>query len=110
MNRLPSKPTLPFTIDYEHEDNQGKLYNWEIDFVVYPGDPGRYFGYPEDCYPSTPPEIEIVAVRENGRKLCGKAFSAELNDLLETACWEWLDSQEPDEPEGFYDGADFSDL
>ena len=32
-----------------------------VAWVLHPGDPGRYSGRPEDCYPAEPDEVEVLS-------------------------------------------------
>jgi hypothetical protein len=41
----------------------------EVTFDFTPGDPGRYYGRPEDCYPATDDEVEIEAVLFNSKDI-----------------------------------------
>ena len=34
----------------------------EVLFKYYKGDPGKYYGPPEDCYPSEPDEFDVVSI------------------------------------------------
>lgn len=36
-------------------------YRCECEVSYYPGDPGRYSGPPEHCYPAEPDEVEILS-------------------------------------------------
>lgn len=38
----------------------------EVEYAYHKGDPGRYSGPPENCYPSEPAYVEIIAVMHNG--------------------------------------------
>ena len=40
-----------------------------VEYTFTRGDPGRYFGPPEDCYPPEGPEIEIIEATVAGEKV-----------------------------------------
>jgi len=40
-----------------------------VSFDYYPGDPGRTYGPPENCYPPEPDEIEILSVKINDEEV-----------------------------------------
>ena len=58
MSRHAVNVTFPWTFDL------GALGEWEavITGVFTPGDPGRTYGPPEDCYPPEGAEFEITGV------------------------------------------------
>jgi hypothetical protein len=57
MNQI----TASIELSFEHTTPDGNfgesLIN--IEFCYYPGDPGRYYGEPGDCYPSEPADWEF---------------------------------------------------
>ena len=69
------KFSIPVSIYFPDAD-------WEIEVwcnVVnyYPGDPGKYYGPPENCYPAESPEIEyFLSWKDNGK------YSVFLNDWI----------------------------
>jgi hypothetical protein len=56
-------------IDFEIDDVEYYDTEVEVNFSFTPGDPGRYYGLPEDCYPATDDEIEIESVTFEGREI-----------------------------------------
>ena len=73
-------------------------FSLEVNFTVYPGDPGKYSGPPEKCYPAEDPSLEIHSVLLNyPAKIPGLAIDLLALDLieefgysakLEAALWE----------------------
>lgn len=73
-------------------------FSLEVEFTIYPGDPGRVSGPPEKCYPPEDPSMEIHSVLLNYRaKIPGLAIDLQALDLieefgfsekLEAALWE----------------------
>ena len=45
-----------FSLTTEHPDTETEV---TIHFTFTPGDPGRYYGLPENCYPAEPAEVEF---------------------------------------------------
>ena len=45
-----------FSLTTEHPDAETEV---TIHFTFTPGDPGRYYGEPGDCYPAEPAEVEF---------------------------------------------------
>ena len=37
-----------------------------VEYAHHKGDPGRYYGPPEKCYPAEPAYVEIISVKHNG--------------------------------------------
>ncbi len=60
-----------------------------IEFSFYPGDPGKTYGRPEDCYPPEPAEVEIENISFRSIDIPLSKFSedelGELNDLCADA-------------------------
>ena len=48
-----------FSLTTEHPETETELV---IHFTFTPGDPGRYSGPPENCYPAEPAEVEFDSV------------------------------------------------
>jgi hypothetical protein len=82
-----------------------------------PGDPGRTWGRPEDCYPGSDPEVEVEDITSpDGRSWSDKDFEllvswsedrvfkmSDLDDrLIEDACEREVDA-EYEEADRYYD-------
>ena len=50
-------------IKYHHVDEDDNELTLVVEFNYQPGTPGQYRLRPENCYPSTDPEIEITSIR-----------------------------------------------
>jgi len=50
------------TAHYHHIDSQDNELTLQVEFSYTPGDPGRYHGLPEDCYPAEAAEVEILSI------------------------------------------------
>lgn len=71
--------------------------------VYYPGDPGRYYGPPEHCYPSEPAEIEICSLKYGDKDvwflLDAEDIANEISDcIMETYEVEDIPDYEPEDP------------
>ena len=56
----------------------------DVEFIFRPGDPGRMYGEPGDCYPPEPPEYEITSLLiENGANYFNATKWLELPELEE---------------------------
>ena len=77
-----------FSTDYyllrEGFDSEGNENGYEVEIRGYitEGDPGRYCGKPEDCYPAEPDEIEITSVT-----LDGDPFEVTTDEITEIGDW-----------------------
>jgi len=79
-----------FTTNYEYEDGEGRPLELTVNFVLTPGDPGRYSGPPEYCYTATYPEIEIESVTVQEVDI-SPTFSEDFIETLEEQCWGYLE-------------------
>jgi hypothetical protein len=65
--------TIPGTIElsFEHADASGDFVETivSVEFCFYPGDPGRYYGEPGDCYPAEPCSWEYQSASVDGKAL-----------------------------------------
>ena len=83
--------TRKFSISTEHPDTETEV---TIHFTFTPGDPGRYYGLPENCYPAEPAEVEFDSAdppefADWAREwLAGEGFDA--------ACEEATEQSQPD--------------
>lgn len=77
------------TVTIWHGDDQ-----FVIDATLHPGDPGRYSGPPEHCYPEEPPEVEVHSVIKNGAD-----FEGDLPQWVDDELFERLAAIEPPEPD-----------
>lgn len=59
----PDYADLPFTLEVDIDGNSVE-HKYHFDFNYTKGYPGKFWGKPEDQYPSEPDEIEIVNVQE----------------------------------------------
>lgn len=65
-------------------------------YLYHPGDPGKYSGPPETCYPSEPAEVELVDVLYEGKSV----LEIIPEKVLDTLCQQLLEEHpalyEPD--------------
>ena len=56
---------------YKFSDEPFEMHgiNVLVSGTMYPGDPGRLFGPPEDCWPPEPDELEIDRVMHGGEDI-----------------------------------------
>jgi hypothetical protein len=77
--------TIPGTIElsFEHADAHGDFVETliSVDFTYTPGDPGRYYGEPGDCYPAEPCswEYQSASWRDKG----GEWHPVAIGDFLD---------------------------
>ena len=77
------KFSIPVNIYFSECDREIEV--WCNVTNYYPGDPGKYSGPPENCYPAESPEIEyFLSWKDNGK------YSVFLNE------WLWNDSIDHD--------------
>ncbi len=78
--------TRKFSISTEHPDTETEV---TITFTFTPGDPGRYYGLPENCYPAEPAEVEFDSAEppqfaDWAREwLAGEGFDAAVEEATE---------------------------
>ena len=91
---------IDFQIDDEHYFDEVV----EVGFSYTPGDPGRYFGRPEDCYPATDGELYIEEVLYQGQDI-QRHLSEETLLKIEEKCAALVSEQrqefDEDEPRGW---------
>lgn len=81
------------------------LHGMDLDYVgtFTPGDPGRYSGPPEDCYPSEAAEVEVLKLNcgeADAMFLLDSAFGEEISEsIIEKEFDEKEEEAEEDEDE-----------
>ena len=76
-----------------------------VKYTYSPGDPGRYYGKPEDCYPAEGAEVEIQSItKENGEAII--VAPQEQEKIVE---WLAENHEEVDDREYEYDPPDRDD-
>ncbi|MCP4230972.1 MAG: hypothetical protein GY771_12615 [bacterium] len=78
-----------------------------IEFSYYPGDPGKTYGRPEDCYPPEPAEVEIENISFRSIDIPLANFNEDeldkLNDLCTDAAIDQINADHETRAEYEYD-------
>ena len=75
----------------------------EVEYAYHKGDPGRYSGPPEKCYPSEPAYVEIISVMHGSIDIADY-LSDEQTTTLEQEIEAMICAKEAYEEEQYYDG------
>ena len=69
------------------EGDEYIIYDCTVDFDYTPGDPGRYTGPWEKCYPAEPPEVIINSITDNSTNIDVFDKIPDVIERIENECY-----------------------
>lgn len=99
------KPLPTHEFPYLYTDSENQTQEWLVTFLFTPGDPGKLSGLPENCYPSSAPEVEITSILSlpTGCSIDHTTLPDDLLEELEAEAFQYLEdlAEAEAEPEDY---------